>query len=114
MAREFSFVGGSWFRDWLAGVGVAAYWLAMEIKVSDELVRGIEMTEEQWLLNLAIGLFVDHRVTLGRGAAIAGISKPAFLDALGQRRIPIHYDAADLEGDLKTIANLRESDLRKA
>jgi predicted HTH domain antitoxin len=86
----------------------------MEIKVSDELVRGIEMTEEQWMLDLAIGLFVDHRVTLGRGAAIAGISKPAFLDALGQRRIPINYDAADLEGDLKTISTLRKRGLAKA
>jgi predicted HTH domain antitoxin len=81
----------------------------MEIRVADELVRGIDMSKEQWLLDLAIGLFVDRRVTLGRGAEIAGVSKPAFLDALGQRQVPINYDAADLESDLKTIAHLRSS-----
>lgn len=83
----------------------------MEIRLPDELVRGIEMTEQQWLLDLAIGLFVDRRVTLGRGAEIAGISKPAFLDALGRRQIPINYDAGDLGSDLKTIANLRSKGL---
>jgi predicted HTH domain antitoxin len=79
----------------------------MEIRVPDELVRGIDMLREQWLLDLAIGLFVDQRVTLGKGAEIAGISKPAFLDALGRLQIPVNYDGADLESDLRTIANLR-------
>ena len=80
----------------------------MELHVPDQLVRGLDLTEAQWLLDLAIGLFVDRRVTLGRGAEIAGISKPAFLDELGQRKIPINYDAADLESDLRTISQLRQ------
>lgn len=65
------------------------------------------MTREEWLLDLAIGLYVDQRVTLGRAAEIAGISKPGFLDVLGKRRVPINYDVADLESDLETIASLR-------
>jgi predicted HTH domain antitoxin len=79
----------------------------MEIRVPDELVRGIDMPREQWLLDLAIGLFVDRRVTLGKGAEIAEISKPAFLDALGRLQIPVNYDVADLESDLRTIAGLK-------
>jgi predicted HTH domain antitoxin len=54
-----------------------------------------------------VGLYVDRRVSLGRGAEIAGISKPEFLDALGERRIPVNYDVVDLEKDLQTIAKLR-------
>lgn len=42
------------------------YFSRMEIRLPDELVRGIDMTKEQWLLDLAIGLFIDRRVTLGR------------------------------------------------
>jgi predicted HTH domain antitoxin len=79
----------------------------MELRLPDQLVRGLDMTEQQLRLGLAIGLYVDRRVTLGRAAEIAGISKPAFLDALGQRRIPINYDLADLASDLKTIQRLR-------
>jgi predicted HTH domain antitoxin len=79
----------------------------MELRLPDQLVRGLEMTEDEWLLDLALGLYVDRRVTLGRAAEIARISKPAFMDALGSRRIPINYDRADLESDLGTIADLR-------
>lgn len=86
----------------------------MELRLPDQLIRGINMTEEEWLLDLAIGLFVDRRVTLGRGAEIAGISKPAFLEVLGRRKIPINYDEADLESDVKTIARLRANGLSKA
>lgn len=66
------------------------------------------MTPEQWLLDLAIGLYVDRRVSLGRGAAICGISTPEFLNALGARRIPVNYDLDDFESDLRTIARLTE------
>jgi predicted HTH domain antitoxin len=79
----------------------------MELRLPDQLVKGIDMPEERWLLDLAVGLYVDRRVSLGRGAEIAGISKPEFLDALGERRIPVNYDVVDLDKDLQTIATLR-------
>jgi predicted HTH domain antitoxin len=81
----------------------------MELRLPDQLVRGIDMTESEWLLDLALGLYVDRRVSLGRCAEIARISTPAFLDALGQRRIPINYDVADFENDLKTIESLESA-----
>ena len=83
----------------------------MELHLPDELVRGIDMSEEQWLLDLAIGLYVDRRVTMGRGAEIARLSKPAFLDELGRRQIPVSYDADDLERDTQIIAELRSGRL---
>lgn len=79
----------------------------MDLRLPDELIRGIDMTEDQWLLDLAIGLYLDRRVSLGRGAEIARISTPAFLDELGQRHISVNYDAADFKSDLRTIANLQ-------
>jgi predicted HTH domain antitoxin len=79
----------------------------MELRVPEQLIRGIKMTEAEWMLDLAIGLYVDRRVSLGRAAEIASISKPAFLDALGKRQIPINYDLADFESDLQTITALR-------
>lgn len=78
----------------------------MELKVPEQL-RELGMSEAELLLDLAIGLFVDRRVTLGKGAELVGISKSAFMSELGKRRIPINYDAADLEEDLSTIAALK-------
>ena len=78
----------------------------MELTLPDDLLRGQNVTEEQLLFNLALGLYIDGKVTLGRAALIAGMPKSAFLDELGQRRIPVHYDADDLESDLQTLRAL--------
>lgn len=78
------------------------------IEVQDELLRGLELTEPQALLDLAVGLFTERRVTLGRAAEIARLTQPAFQHELGRRGIPIHYDVEDLQADLRTLDELRE------
>jgi predicted HTH domain antitoxin len=60
----------------------------------------LRFTPDELTLHLALGLFLDRRVTLGQGAAIAGLSQTIFLHELGQRRIPIHYDEADALADV--------------
>jgi predicted HTH domain antitoxin len=46
---------------------------------------------------------LDGRLTLGRAAGLAGLSKIAFLEELGRRRIPMPYDEQDLTADLLTL-----------
>ena len=58
------------------------------------------------LFGLAIGLFMDGRLTLGQAGSALGLSKPQFMDLLGQRGIPVPYDVDDLESDLKTLDKL--------
>jgi len=48
-------------------------------------------------------MFLDHRVTLGQGAAIAGLSQSEFLHELGARRIPVHYDEAYAAADIAAV-----------
>lgn len=80
----------------------------MVIEIQDEKLRGLALTQPEALLDLAVGLFTERRVTLGRAAAIAQMSQLDFLRELGRRGIPIHYDAEDLQADLGTLAALRE------
>jgi predicted HTH domain antitoxin len=80
----------------------------MTIEVHDEALRGLELTEPQALLDLAVGLFTERRVTLGRAAEIARISQLDFQRELGRRGISIHYDVEDLQADLRTLAALRD------
>ncbi len=61
-----------------------------------------QFTPEEMRLQLAVGMFLDHRVTLGQGAVIAGLSQSEFLHELGRRQIPVHYDDADLREDIET------------
>lgn len=82
--------------------------MSMTIQVADHLVAGLNLTEDQIKFALALGFYIDDRVSLGKAAELAGISKSAFLDELGKRRIPVRYDLEDLANDLKTIAAIQK------
>ncbi len=70
----------------------------MPVLLPEDIER--QFTSEDLRLHLALGMFLDRRVTLGQGAAIAGLSQSEFLHELGARRIPVHYDAADAAADI--------------
>ena len=78
----------------------------MLIAIDDEALRGLDLTEDQARLDLALGLFVDRRITLGRGAEIAKMTQSDFLKELGRRGIPVHYDVEDFRADLNTLESL--------
>lgn len=75
----------------------------MQISLPDELIGNLDLTVEQARLDFAIGLYAEHRITLGRAAKIAGMVQSAFLKKLGELRIPMHYDIAELEADLAMV-----------
>ena len=72
----------------------------MPVLLPEDIER--QFTPEDIRLHLALGLFLDHRVSLGQGATIAGLSQSEFLHELGSRRIPVHYDEADALADVAT------------
>jgi len=78
----------------------------MNLTLPDDVLRGKKLTEEEIRFDLALGLFIDERATLGQAARIAGMSTPSFLDELGKRKIPIHYGLEDLAADEATIRAL--------
>jgi len=70
----------------------------MPVLLPEEIER--QFTPEDIKLHLALGMFLDRRVTLGQGAAIAGLSQSEFLHELGERKIPIHYEESDARADV--------------
>lgn len=79
----------------------------MNITIDDELLHGMTLSPEQARLEFAVGLFSDWKVTLGRGAEIAGLNQTEFMRELGRRKIPMHYNIEDFEEDLRTLEHLR-------
>ena len=75
----------------------------MNIAIADELLQGVELTQREARVDLAVGLYTDRRATLGQAARIADISQPAFMRELARRRVPMNYDVADFEADLQTL-----------
>lgn len=83
------------------------YSLGMTVTIPDEAIAGLGLTAEEARVDLAAGLFADGRVTVARGARVAGLFHLQFQRELGRRQIPVHYDVGEFERDLLT---LRETD----
>jgi predicted HTH domain antitoxin len=47
------------------------------------------VSSEEARLSLAIQLWEDRRLTLGQAAELAGYSKPALMEILGRRGVPV-------------------------
>ncbi len=56
--------------------------------------------EQRMKLELAVALYSQNRLGLGKGAELAGMSRFAFNDVLAERGIPMHYGQKELEEDL--------------
>ncbi len=80
----------------------------MQLEIPDGLLLGVKVSESDLRLDLALGLFIDRRMSLSRAAKVAGFNVPAFMHELGKRRIPIHYGDEDLSSDIKAAHLLRE------
>jgi predicted HTH domain antitoxin len=78
----------------------------MNLVLPDDILKGTHVTDEELRFDLALGLYIDEKVTLGQAARIAGISTPAFLDERGNRKIPIRYGVEDLAADEATLKTL--------
>ncbi len=78
----------------------------MNIHIDEEALGKLNLSESQLKFDLALGLFVDGRVSLGRAARIAGKDTIEFQRELGSRHIPLHYGITEFRQDLETIRRL--------
>ena len=75
----------------------------MGLQISDEELGAAHISAEELRREIAILLFQQERFTLGQASAFAGMTQLDFQRLLANRRIPMHYDVADFEADLKTL-----------
>jgi predicted HTH domain antitoxin len=64
------------------------------------------MSEEELSQEIAILLFQKEKLTLGQAIRLAGMTRLQFQHLLASRQIPVHYDVAEFEEDLKTLKEL--------
>jgi predicted HTH domain antitoxin len=81
--------------------------ITMSVLVSEEIMRATGRPEEEIRLELAIFFYQHFKVSAGKAATFAGLSRIAFWRELAARKIPLHYDVADLEQDVKTLEEFR-------
>ncbi len=74
----------------------------MTLEISEEIVATSHLTLEEVRLGLAIWLFQEKQVSLGKCAQVAGMHKVLFQKELAKRKIPVHYTEEDFERDMKS------------
>jgi len=78
----------------------------ISIEIPREVLHITRMTPEELKRELAIHLFQQGRLSLGKAREMAGMTVWAFQQLLGSRGIPVHYDVRDYEEDLATLKEL--------
>ncbi len=82
--------------------------LVITILESDFMSLGL--SEEQARLDLAVFFYTEWQMPPGKCAEFANIPKVVFLDELGKRKIPIHYDISALNQDVQNWKNFTLND----
>ena len=80
----------------------------MSIVIPDEIIRSTRLTMAELQQELAIVLFQREKLTLGQASQLAGMNQWQFQQLLASRHIPLHYDVAEFEADLQTLAGMRQ------
>lgn len=70
------------------------------------LPKTVNFDERELVLILATKLYEKGKLSLGQAAELAGLSKRAFMEILGDYGVSVfNYPAEDLEADLENAKN---------
>lgn len=78
----------------------------MNVELPDAALEGTGMTPGLAKLEVAVALYRDRKVSMGRAAMIAGVSRIRFQHELGRRGVTVDYEVDDLCADLETLKSL--------
>jgi predicted HTH domain antitoxin len=75
----------------------------MALIIEDRELQSAHITGDELRLEIAIMLYQQRRLSLGKASEFAGLNKIIFQKELGRREIPVNYDKDEFEEDLKTL-----------
>ncbi|NES86199.1 MAG: UPF0175 family protein [Moorea sp. SIO2B7] len=78
----------------------------MSVTIADEILKAAKMTESQLKLEIAIMLFQQDKISIGKARNLAEMTLLEFQKEIAQRKICIHYDVEELEQDVKTLQEM--------
>ena len=79
----------------------------MSLVIPDEILQATRMSAAELSQEIAVLLFQKDKLTLGQASRLAGLSQWQFQHLLASRHLPVHYDVAEFEEDLKTLQELQ-------
>ncbi len=76
------------------------------VEVPQEILDSARLTPSELKVELAVHLYAQGRLAIGKARELADMALWEFRQLLASRRIPPHYDEADLEEDVATLREL--------
>jgi predicted HTH domain antitoxin len=78
----------------------------MSVIIPDEILLTTRMSEAELMQEIAVMLFQKEKLTLAQASRLAGMNRLQFQHLLASRQIPVHYDVAEFESDIKTLQEM--------
>ncbi len=72
-----------------------------------DVLHAARLTPQQLRIELAVHLFEQNKLSLGKARQLADMRLWQFVQLLGSRGISIHYDVDEYEQDLEALEQLR-------
>ncbi|WP_295588169.1 UPF0175 family protein [uncultured Lamprocystis sp.] len=79
------------------------------IEIPIDVLDSARLSVQEVKQDLALTLYAQRRLSIGKARELAGLSLWEFRQLLGSRRIPPHYDELDLAEDLVALSELRQT-----
>lgn len=76
------------------------------IEISHDILDSARVKLPELKVELALLLYSQHRLSIGKAREFAGMSLWEFRQLLGVRKIPTHYDVTDLNDDVATLKQM--------
>lgn len=77
--------------------------MQITLNLPDRLNQIEEFDQNDWLREIAIALFEQEHISLGRAGKISSMEIMEFQKLLSDRRICVHYDVEELEQDIQHL-----------
>ena len=76
------------------------------IDIPRDVFDSARLTRAELKLELALALYAQQRLSIGKARELAGMSLWAFRQQLAARQIPTHLDIEDVQEDINTLTQL--------
>jgi predicted HTH domain antitoxin len=75
----------------------------MNLVISDDLVNASGFSKNELLLEIALMLFQQDKISLGKASELLELHRMQFQKLMAERGIYVHYDIEEFQEDLKTL-----------
>ena len=76
------------------------------IQIPQDILDSARLTPAEMKIELAISLYAQRRLSIGKARELAGMNLWEFRQLLASRRVSPHYDEDDLDHDIATLKTL--------